>query len=259
MLQAASLSALPWLHHGFSTRPDGTSTVYGQPDDLNLGFTKEDAPASVEANRSLFLERIAPGQAWPLRTTRQIHSDLTLSVSASGTLLDPADGLSTALPGVFLAMLTADCVPVLLVDPTHRAVAVFHAGWRGTVSAIVEKGVQHMRDTYGSLPEDLLAAIGPSIGPCCYVVGEEVHTLFHTAFPYAPDLFRNNYLDLWQSNRRQLESAGVPATQIEALAQCTACARTPDNRRKFFSYRTEEGVTGRMMTAVAIHPSDTMT
>jgi YfiH family protein len=258
MLQAASFASLPWLRHGFSTRSGGLSTVYGQPDDLNLGFTKEDAPAFVEVNRRRFLESLAPGQTWPLRTTRQIHSDLTFNVTAPSVPLDPADGLTTALPGVWLSMLTADCVPVLLVDPTHRAVAVFHAGWRGTVSGIVEKGVQHMRDTYGSRPEDLHAAIGPSIGPCCYEVGEEVQTRFHASFPYAVDLFRNHHLDLWQSNRRQLESAGVATNHIEVLAQCTACARTHDNRRKFFSYRTEEGVTGRMMTTIAIAPSDTM-
>lgn len=258
MLQAAHLAALPWLRHGFSTRPGGVTTVYGQPDDLNLGFTKEDDRAAVEENRRLFLERIAPGQAWPLRTTRQIHSDLALPVPTPDIPLDPADGLSTALPGVFLAMLTADCVPVLLVDPAHRAVSVFHAGWRGTVAAIVEKGVQHMRDAYNSTPGDLLAAIGPSIGPCCYEIGDEVLTRFHASFPYAASLFRDRHLDLWQANRRQLESAGLPPAHITVLGACTACARTPDNRRKFFSYRTEAGVTGRMMTAIAIVPSDTM-
>ena len=110
MLQAASLAALPWLRHGFSTRPGGTTAVYGQPGDLNLGFTKEDDRASVEENRRLFLESLSPGNSWPLRTTRQIHSDLTLPVTAPEAPLDTADGLSTALPGVLLAMLTADCV-----------------------------------------------------------------------------------------------------------------------------------------------------
>ena len=258
MLQAAPLAALPWLRHGFSTRSGGISTVYGQPDDLNLGFTKEDDRATVEENRRRFLQSIAPGNDWPLRTVRQIHSDLTLPVATPEAPLDPADGLSTALPGVFLAMMTADCVPVLLVDPRHRAVAVFHAGWRGTVAAIVEQGVQHLRDTYGSTPEDLLAAIGPSIGPCCYEVGDEVRTRFETSFPYAASLFHNRHLDLWQGNRRQLESAGLPPANITVLAQCTACARTPDGRRNFFSYRTENGVTGRMMTAIAIAPSATM-
>jgi YfiH family protein len=256
MLQAAPLASLPWLRHGFSTRPGGVSTIYRQYDDLNLGFTKEDDRANVEENRRLFLESIAPDNTWPLRTTRQVHSDLTLPVPTPETVLDPADGLSTTLPGVFLAMLTADCVPVLLVDPIHRAVAVFHAGWRGTVASIVEKGVQHLRETYGTAPEDLLAAIGPSIGPCCYEVGEEVRTRFDASFPYAADLFQNRRLDLWQSNRRQLESAGVLPSDITVLAQCTACARTAQGRRTFFSYRTEQGLTGRMMTAIAIAPSD---
>jgi YfiH family protein len=258
MLQAAPLAALTWLRHGFSTRPGGVSTIYGQYDDLNLGFTKEDDRANVEENRRTFLQSIAPGNSWPLRTTRQIHSDLTLPLATPEAPLDPADGLSTALPGVFLAMLTADCVPVLIADPVHRAVAVFHAGWRGTVAAIVEQGVQHLCDTYASAPEDLLAAIGPSIGPCCYEVGEEVRTRFDASFPYAADLFHDSHLDLWQSNRHQLESAGLPSTNITVLAQCTACARTPNGRRNFFSYRTEQGLTGRMMTAIAIVPSGTV-
>lgn len=257
-LQSPSLAALPWLRHGFSTRPGGVTTVYGQPDDLNLGLTKEDDPATVGENRRLFLEAVAPGHAWPLRNTRQIHSDLTLPVTDTTTPLDPADGLSTALPGLFLAMLTADCVPILIADRKRRAVAAFHAGWRGTVASIVEKGVQHMRDTYQSDPEDLLAAIGPAIGPCCYEVGEEVITRFHESFPYAPGLFRNRHLDLWQANRRQLESAGLPPANIAVLGHCTACSRTPEGRRLFFSHRTEQGVTGRMMSSIALSPSDTM-
>jgi YfiH family protein len=257
MLQAANLAALPWLRHGFSTRSGGGSTVYGQPDDLNLGLTKEDDRATVQENRCLFLENIAPGHAWPLRNTRQVHSDLTLHVTDTESPLDPADGLTTSLQGVFLAVLTADCVPVLLADPRRRAVAAIHAGWRGTVASIVEKGVRQMQETYGSAPGDLIAAIGPSIGPCCYEVGEEVTTRFHEAFPYADDLFEGRNLNLWAANHRQLESAGLRPANVALLGRCTSCDRT-DGRRTFFSHRTENGVTGRMMSAIAVSPWDTM-
>ncbi|SFS17459.1 conserved hypothetical protein [Granulicella pectinivorans] len=258
MFQAAQLTALPWLRHGFSARAGGVSTVYGQPDDLNLGFTQEDDRAKVEENRRLFLQSIAPGHDWPLRNTRQIHSDITRAVTDTSTPLEPADGLTTALHGVFLAMLTADCVPVLIADRKQRAVGAFHAGWRGTVAGIVEKGVQHMRATYGSDPEDLLAAIGPSIGPCCYMVGDEVITRFHETFSYASELFRNRKLDLWQANRRQLMSAGVPSANISIKNLCTASTFSFEGRRAFFSYRAENGVTGRMMSVIAVSPSDTM-
>ena len=106
--------------------------------------------------------------------------------TADGRAVLRGDGMMTNVPGVFLGIQTADCVPVLVADVRRRAVAAFHAGWRGTLARIVERGIGTMRLRYGSRPQDLLAAVGPSIGPCCYAVGEEVRHEFESQFAYAP-------------------------------------------------------------------------
>jgi YfiH family protein len=263
LLRAASLAALPWLRHGFTTRAGGVSTIYGRPDDLNLGMTKEDDRDMVLENRRILVEAACARDhaedrqpAWPLVSTRQIHSATILTLNEPPPApLEPADGLTTQVPSLLLAILTADCVPVLLADVRHRAVGVFHAGWRGTVARIVEQGVGVMQNQHGSDPADLLAAIGPSIGPCCYEVGEEVTQSFYQAFSYAPNLFADQHLDLWQANRRQLLAGGIPKANITTLAQCTACTREGDGSRRFFSHRAEHGVTGRMMSVAGIEPA----
>ncbi|HEU5336675.1 MAG TPA: polyphenol oxidase family protein, partial [Terriglobales bacterium] len=178
-----------WLVHGFSTRLGGCSSVYGGSS-LNLGFTKDDARAHVERNRQAFLRALgADPHAWRLITQRQIHSDLIHCVTDADAH-PTGDGLLTESPGLLLGVQTADCLPVLLVDARRHAVGAFHAGWRGTLRRIVEKGVGEMRRHFGSLPGDLRAAIGPGIHSCCYQVGEEVRDKFHSQFAYAADLFR---------------------------------------------------------------------
>jgi YfiH family protein len=186
------------------------------------------------------------------------------------------DGLISAIPNLLLGIQTADCLPIILVDPKRRAVGVFHAGWRGTVQRIVEKGVGEMRRWFGSRPRDLKAAIGPGIHGCCYEVGVEVREKFESQFPYAAKLFREVeqsdparerypmlfltarppghndqakkiFLDLVEANRQQLLGVGVPANSIEASPLCTNCR--PD---LLFSYRAEKGKTGRMMGVVGI-------
>ncbi|RXH56207.1 peptidoglycan editing factor PgeF [Granulicella sibirica] len=257
LLRAPSFSAVSWLRHSFSGRQGGGTTVYGRAEDLNLGFTKEDDRAIVSANRLRLIAATADDEAgisWAFAHSRQIHSDTILTLRA-GSLdpAEPADGLLTDVPGVFLAMLTADCVPVLLVDVRLKAVGVFHAGWRGTVAGIVRKGVARMQEEYGSNPADILAAVGPSVGPCCYEVGEEVRTRFDESFAYAVDLFDGANLNLWEANRQQLLAAGVPAANITVLAQCTACTHH-EGISRFFSHRADKGVTGRMMALIGIVP-----
>jgi len=285
ILRAEHLSKIPWLVHGFSTRLGGFSRAYGKGA-LNLGFTKDDARATVERNRKIFLRELAA--AGKLRgrivgtdfgsivTLRQVHSDVIHCVGALPRVALAGDGLLTATPGLLLAIQTADCLPVILVDLKRRAVGAFHAGWRGTVKRIVEKGVGAMRRWFGSRPRDLKAAIGPGIHDCCYEVGEEVRTKFESQFAYAEALFhevresdpvrekypllfltarapghsklpKKIFLDLVEANRRQLLAAGVPAKSIEASPLCTAC-RTD----LLFSYRAEKGKTGRMMGVVGI-------
>ena len=257
LLYAASLSAVPWLRHSFSARQGGLTTVYGRPGDLNLGFTKEDDRAVVARNRQHLMAVTADDVSdhpWAFSNSRQIHSDIILTLRA-GSLepSEPADGLLTDVPGIFLAMLTADCVPVVLADVRRRAIGVFHAGWRGTVAGIVEKGVARMQAEYGSDPADILAAVGPSIGPCCYEVGEEVRARFDESFAYASDLFDQANLNLWEANRQQLLAAGVPGASITVLGQCTACTQR-EGVSRFFSHRAEKGVTGRMMALLGIVP-----
>jgi polyphenol oxidase len=280
LLQGEGFKKIPWLVHGFSTRPGGLSDCYGSPS-LNLGFTQEDSREHVEENRSRFLVEMGATSEqapWPLLTNRQIHSDI-IHVAETSTLRQLAgDGLITNIPGVVIAVLTADCLPVLLADRKRKVVGAFHAGWRGTVKRIAEKGLGAMRHEYGSQPEDIHAVIGPGIQSCCYPVGEEVKSEFESQFPYAQELFhevqasdpvREKYpllflnarapghgdlcvklhLDLSEANRRQLLTAGVPEQQIAVLGECTAC-----DTQKFFSHRAENGRTGRMLAGIGIKP-----
>jgi hypothetical protein len=278
ILQAADLKRIPGLVHGFSTRPGGWTSVYGGRT-FNLGFTKDDQREHVERNRKALLSTIGAATKrtlWPLQTVRQIHADVIHVVRSRKPVPLTGDGMVTDRKGIALGILTADCFPVLLVDTKRKAVGAFHAGWRGTVKRIVEKGVGIMRLEFGSHAEDIHAVIGPGIQNCSFEVGEEVEEAFHSQFAYAADLFhkvqesdavRERYpmlfmnqrapghgdpciklhLDLREANRRQLLAAGVPEANITAMNDCTVCSP-----RKFFSHRTEHGKTGRMMAVIGI-------
>ena len=278
ILHSENLVSIPWLVHGFSTRVGGFSRVYGG-NTLNLGFTKQDSRRPVERNRAAFLQQLgvrSGKKEWPLVTLRQIHSDLIHCVSDLPREPLVGDGLITRVPGILIGIQTADCLPIVLVDTKQRAVGVFHAGWRGTVKRIVEKGVGEMRRWLGTLPKNVKAAIGPGIHSCCYDVGPEVRQQFESQFAYAEDLFREIkesdpvrekypllfltarapghselptkiFLDLVEANRRQLIDAGVPPKNISASPLCTACRSD-----LLFSYRAEKGVTGRMMAVAGI-------
>ncbi|HKS74224.1 MAG TPA: peptidoglycan editing factor PgeF [Terriglobales bacterium] len=265
--QPLALKKFSWLIPGFSTRRDG-----------NLGFTKHASRLTVERARDAFVKRITKGVPWPLVTLRQIHSDLIHCITGNPSEHLSGDGLITRTPGLLLAVQTADCIPVIVVDSKHRAIGVFHAGWRGTVKRIVEKGVGEMRRHFGTQPKDIYAAIGPGVHNCCYQVGEEVRERFKSQFAYGADLFRETkesdeiherypllfltarapghseghfpkkiFLDLIEANRRQLIDAGVPPKHITASPLCTSC-RTD----LLFSYRKEKENAGRLMAVVGI-------
>jgi polyphenol oxidase len=256
------------LRHGFSTRLGGVSSVYGGRT-LNLGWTKEDDAASVAENRRRFLAELNGQQDGSMLVgVRQIHSGVVRVVregdgalegrlqTVDGKAVLEGDGLMTNVAGVVLGIGTADCVPVLVVDVERRAVAAFHAGWRGTAAKIVESGIAKMREEYGSRPEDLVAAVGPSIGACCYSVGEEVRSKFAEQFDYADELFRRTggemRLDLWEANRRQLVGAGLSEARISLVRECTACAREENGALRYFSHRGEKGIAGRMLNVVGV-------
>ncbi|MGA8043876.1 MAG: peptidoglycan editing factor PgeF [Terracidiphilus sp.] len=277
-------SRMGWLWHGFSTRRGGMSRAYcaeDAPGELNLGFTASDERAVVAENRRRLAEAITGSAETPLVTLRQVHSNVVVRAGAADaerSVPRKGDGLMTDEPGLLLAVQTADCIPVLVADTKRRVVAAFHAGWRGTVKRIVETGVGRMRLEFGCRPEDLVAAIGPGIGACCYAVGDEVLSVFESQFAYARELFRevydsdpvrmkypmlfltqrapghspigpNLHVDLTEANRRQLVDAGVKAEAIRVVGGCTSC-----QRELFFSHRGSQGFTGRMMSVIGIRP-----
>lgn len=295
-MRAESLAALPWLAHGFSTRlhPRSASRQpHGAGDfGFNLGFTAGAERATVERNRAAFLEALGAangrGKPWPLVTLRQVHSDVVRVIAPwgdvrprtlAGTVRLPGDGAITSAPGIALAIQTADCLPVLVADARQRVVAAFHAGWRGTLKRIVERGVGSMHMLFGSRPADLRAAIGPGIHACCYQVGEEVRDLYRSQFTYSDELAREVFdvdpvrrrypllflnarapghaevsrqihLDLVEANRRQLLAAGVAPEHISVAPLCTRC-RTD----LLFSYRAEGARTGRLLAVLGIRRS----
>jgi polyphenol oxidase len=286
LLQTPALERHRWLVHGFSTRPGGASELPGSGDGsrksakaLNLGFTDWDSRERVTANRKKFANALGAGKM-SVVTLRQVHSDIVHRVDSLATAQEKAaqaDALITRERGVLLAVQTADCVPILLADTKNRAVAAIHSGWRGTLRRIAEKTLGRMQMDYGTQPADVIAAIGPAIGGCCYEVGSEVAREFASQFPEAREWFDGPFdslaagdndpnwlpwltmrppghppppprvqLDLIAANRAILAKAGVPAAQIFSSGFCTSC-RTD----LFFSYR-REGTTGRLMAAIGI-------
>lgn len=278
VLHANPFKTIPWLLHGFSTRLGGSSRAYGG-NSLNLGFTKDESRVAVDRNREEFLKKLGAARGkkrWPLVTLRQIHSDLIHPISAIPEEPLVGDGLVTDVPGLLLGIQTADCLPVILVDLKRKVVGVFHAGWRGTIKRIVEKGAGEMQRWFGTMPRDIRAAIGPGVHNCCYQVGPEIREQFASQFEYAAELFTETedydevrekypmlfltarapghselpnkiFLDLVEANRRQLIAIGVSPKHISASPLCTSC-----HTDLLFSYRAEKGKTGRMMAVAGI-------
>jgi len=271
ILQVSALAKLPWLVHGFSTRPGGVSLLNNEKV-LNLGFTEWDSRENVLENRRRFLSALGASDL-ELISLKQIHSDVIHLFDAAPAGPWRGDASATNRPGLLLGVQTADCVPILLVDPKTRAVAAVHAGWRGTLQRIVVKAIGKMQMQFGSKPAGLLAAIGPSIGGCCYEVGTEVATQFQSQFAEAPQWFdefrtgdepnpiqwlnmmppghqpppKNVLLDLRKANRDQLLGASLRAPNIFVSDLCTACRRD-----LLFSYRKEGPQSGRLLSVIGI-------
>ena len=271
VLQLDPFRRFPWLVHGFSTRSGGVSELADEKV-LNLSFTEWDGRENVEENRRR-LQGALGASDFALTTMKQIHSDAIHVFRAAPRHARSGDASATNQTGLLLAVLTADCVPVLLVDPRQRAVAAIHAGWRGTLARITEKTVGGMQLEFSSRPQDLLAAIGPSIGPCCYEVGADFVPKFSAQFADAAEYFdearsgeepnplqwlnmappghqpppKPVHLDLRKANRSQLLAAGLHAQNIFESNLCTGC-RTD----LFFSYRKEGARSGRLLSVVGI-------
>lgn len=235
--------------HGFTTRHEGVSR---QPyNSLNLGSNTFDAPHNVQGNRSI-LARAFGARAERIVTVNQVHGVDLLVIDApnpeySHFLKLECDGLVTNQPGVMIGICVADCVPLLLLDPVKGVVAALHAGWKGSAGNIANKGIETMIGLFGSMPTDILAAIGPAIGSCCYEVDAQVKEAFMHAnaglecfdVETSPGKWR---LDLAAVNRNQLIIAGLPVTNIDSAERCVACEHD-----LFFSYRRDKGETGRQM------------
>jgi YfiH family protein len=226
--RVTELDSLPWLAHGFGTRRAHVSALFGN-----------------------------------LATLRQIHSAVCVPAAGRCGVLGEGDALLENTPGSVVAIRTADCLPILLVDDRHRAVAAVHAGWRGTVAGIAQRAVEAMCAQFGSLAGDLHAAIGPGIGQCCYEVGPEVAAQFgrqgaeaceaageSTVGPEVAAQFGRQgraHVDLGEANRRQLMDAGVTPERIYASNLCTMC-----RSEEFHSFRRDKEAAGRLYSFAGI-------
>lgn len=206
VLLAQPLEDLPWLEHGFGTR-------------LSV-----DWPA-----------------AHGLATLKQIHSNTVLAADRPG-LIGEGDTLITNQPGILLSVRTADCLPILIADPVHRAIAAVHAGWRGTALEILPKTIRAMRERFDSLPEDLVVVVGPGIGGCCFEVGPEVAEQFGRS--------GRTKIDLIETLRRQVGRNDGAPRQFGSAGLCTVCRAD-----LFHSYRRDRDAAGRMLSVIGIRGS----
>jgi YfiH family protein len=247
------------IGHFVSTRVGGhSSSPY---DSLNLSFNVGDAHEDVRKNR----DRLAEAIDIPLHsmtTAKQIHDDRVKIVSeelrGKGSsdfdgAINGTDAMVTNVPNTCLMVLLADCVPILLYDPLKEVVGVVHAGWKGTLRFIAQSTVKTIQEHFGSAPEDIVVGIGPSIGPCCYQVGQEVVSQVEEVFESTQHIVSNRsadgkgYLDLWKANLEQLLDIGIPEENIKMARTCTC-----HHHDVFFSYRYEKGTTGRFGAGIFI-------
>ena len=257
IFQFKNLQEQKEIIHFVSTRQGGVSK--GAYKSLNIAFDVGDEKENVLQNRRLIMKEIGVLRE-SLVMAKQTHGSNVAVVREEDrgkgafdfeSALDGVDGMITNVPNVCLVVKTADCVPILLFDPARKVIGAVHAGWKGTVSKIAQEGVEKMVEVFGSDPKNILAGIGPSIGPCCYEVGSDVSQNVKIAFPDVQDqllIQRENsvYFDLWMAGRIQLEKCGVTPKNIETMDVCTSCRSD-----LFYSVR-KDGTTGRFWTGICL-------
>jgi YfiH family protein len=288
-LQFNHYQPLPELQHGIFTRAGGYSAApyQGLNTSTSLKIVGADSVDNVVRNRQLVLQALAI-EDYPCVTLWQIHSADVAIFDArdewrtdwayhsyyerpwTPTSIRKGDALITMQRGLAIAFSFADCVPILLYDPVKQAIGIAHGGWRGTARGIAATTIAAMQEHFGCRPGDIHAGIGPSIGPCCYEVGEAVRELFTGRLQFDERPVAQRYraivrdsaqfskvqlpgreglrLDLWETNRRQLLMMGLAANHIEMAGICTCC-----QRERFFSHRGEHGKTGRFPVVIALH------
>ena len=251
LYRVRAFDAYPNLTHAIFTRRGGYSQA--PFDTLNLGSSVGDDPQAIKKNYEQVYQvtHITPEQTV---SCHLIHSAdvLTINQANQQRLMGKADGLITGTPNIYLSMRFGDCTPLIFFDPVRGAVGLTHAGWRGTMQDMAGATVRMMVKQFDCRPGDMIAVIGPAIGPCCYEVGSEVIAAAAESFEDSASLFtrRNGkanhaHFNLWEANRRQLAAAGVQ--QIIQSELCTAC-RTD----QFFSHRAEHGRTGRFGVIIGL-------
>jgi YfiH family protein len=235
-----NLSRVPGVVHAVTTRAGGVSE--GRCESLNVSYSVGDAPENVDEN----LRRVASfvgASRDDLFSAYQVHGrEVTLVEDEADVPGRPrCDVLITRSTSKTLMLRYADCTPVLLADTRRPAIGVVHAGWRGSAVRAAQAAVSAMTEAFGSDPADLVAGIGPAIGPCCYTVGSDVVM----AFGDRPELFSDGRLDLWEANRQALLEAGVPPEHVEVAGVCTQC-----QAERFFSHRANQGKPAGRFAAV---------
>jgi YfiH family protein len=254
-----NLSGYKEIKHFISTRTSGLSKAPYHS--LNLGLHVGDDPDNVLRNRRRLAETIdIPINQFTI--ARQIHSGNVRIISDElrgrgstdyESAIEDTDAMVTNGVDICLVILVADCVPMLFFDPVHKAIGIAHAGWRGTLHCIAQNTVKTMESAFGSSPGDIIVGIGPSIGPCCYRVGPEVISRVDNAFHTTKELIVNKpgngtgYFDLWKANLNQLLHAGIEKRHIEPAGICTR-----ENADLFFSYRYQQGDTGRFGAGIKL-------
>ena len=262
MLQFRNLEKTGIVRHGFTTRYGGVST--GMWRSLNLSFSRGDDPEAVRENfRRTALELGTSEDRFVFTDqTHTVNVRIVTEEDAGAGLTKPrgytdVDGLVTNVPGLVLSVFVADCVPIAFVDPVRRAIGLSHSGWRGTVGRIGAETIRIMRETYGSRPEDLVCAAGPSICQDCYEVSADVADAFAEEFAGKEDSILIDkgggkyQLDLWGANRIVLTEAGVRPEHIEITGICTCC--NPDH---LFSHRASVGKRGNLGAFLALRKQD---
>jgi polyphenol oxidase len=253
-VEPALMAQTGMVSAGFTTRHEGVSRP--PYNSLNLGMNTLDSPHNVEGNRSI-VARAFGGSVERFVGVNQVHGVDLLVIDAPNP--DYAhfqkiacDGIVTNQRGLMITVGVADCVPVLLLDPGKGVAAALHAGWKGTAAGICGKGVKAMREVFGCNPSDIVGAVGPAIGRCCYEVDSPVIAAFRSSGHLSEDVAVEKgggkwMLDLALANREQLLAAGLSEKNVEKSDHCVSCAKD-----LFFSYRRDGGETGRQVGFVML-------
>ncbi len=215
--------------------------------DITCDFILPADAQGLSDGQKEFLKKTYQLHAEKVFTIRQVHGDKVLTVTENDlpqqSILPEADGVVTNVPRIVLSIRTADCVPIFLYDPHNKCIGLAHAGWKSSAQSIAHKTVETLMQNYGSAPSDILAALGPAIGRCCYQVGEEFETIFPDEISY---ISNNRFLDLPLVNKKQLLKAGVKPENIFDSPVCTVCGQD------FFSFRRDKEQAGRHLSWMRI-------